>query len=146
MTIRSGVALLLAACSLSACAGFGFLPDNEFSKADRFIQEKKYPEAIALYEKIAKDSSGSNRAADALFSSAKARASYDNPHKDYGASLQQFDEYIRRYPNNKRAPEAQQWRYLIKTIIDVKKENERLNQNIEQLKKIDIKHEERRRK
>lgn len=144
--IRCCIAVLLAAWSVSACAGFRFLPDNEFSKADRFIQEKKYPEAIGIYEKIAKDSSGSNRAADALFSSAKARASYDNSHKDYALALQDLDEFLRKYPNHEKAREAHNWRHLIKTIIDVKKENERLNQNIEQLKNIDIKHEERRRK
>lgn len=138
------ILLVLLTCAFAGCASLGF--DNEFSKADGLVKERKYPEAIGIYEKIAKDSAGSQRGANGLLSAAKARASQDNPQRDYAGALHHFDEFIRRYPDNKKGPEAQQWRHLLRVIVELKKENERLSENIEQLKKIDIKHEERRRK
>lgn len=140
------ILLFLFMGAVSGCASMRFVWDSEFSRAGRFMQEKKYPEAIGIYQKIAKDSSGSARGADGLFLAARARSSYDNPHRDYALALQEFDEFLRRYPDSKKVREAQNWRALLKTVVDLKKENEKLNQSIEQLKKIDIKHEERRKR
>jgi outer membrane protein assembly factor BamD (BamD/ComL family) len=85
-------------------------------------------------------------AADALFEAAYLQAFYDNPHKDFAQALQGFDEFLKRYPDHARAQEAHNWHFVLKTILDTKKENDRLNQSIEELKKLDIRHEERRRK
>lgn len=140
------ILLFLLVGAVSGCTGMRFLWDREFSHADRLAEEKKYPEAIGIYQKIAKDSAGSDRGADGLFLAAKVRSSYDNPQRDYALALQEFDEFLRKYPDNEKAREAQNWRALLKTVVDLKKENEKLNQSIEQLKKIDIKHEERRKR
>lgn len=142
--IRLLIPLLLAGC-LSGCASLG-LTSSEFSKADRLTREKKYNDAMLIYETIAKEDAGTKRGAHALLAAAKTRAFYDNPHKDYAVALQLFDEFLRKYPDHEQIREAQNWRSFLKTLLDLKKENERLTQNIEQLKKIDIKHEERRRK
>ncbi len=140
--------LLLAAASLLAgCAGtgvFGF--GSDLDRADRLAGEKRYGEALALYMKVAKESAGSNRGAEALFSAATARVFFDNPHRDYALALQQFEEFLQRYPRSEKTREARNWRAILKVIVELKKENEQLTQNIEQLKKIDIRHEERRRK
>ncbi len=144
------VFLLLAACVLSGCArlrGEGEQPiaaDTEFRDAGSLVKEKQYNEAIAIYAKIARESAGSQRGANALFASASAHAFYDNPQKDYVQALQQFDEFLRAYPNDEKTDEARNWRYFIKMVLELRKENERLNKNIEELKRIDIRHEERR--
>jgi outer membrane protein assembly factor BamD (BamD/ComL family) len=119
--------------------------DVDLENADKFFREQKYSEAIAAYDKIAKDSPRSERGARALYGAALTHAYYDNFHTDYVLALQRFDEFVRAYPNNERASEAQNWRSVLKIMLELKKENEHLTKSIEQLKRIDIRHEERRR-
>ena len=151
--------LLLAAYSLSDCARLAGGPDTEFYRADSFLKEKKYSEAITAYRQIANDTANPERAANAQFSLAAALAYYDNPQKDYALALQEIDEYLARYPDADRAQEAQQQRSLLQIIVDLEKENhnlprsieqykqniDRLTKSIEKLKQLDIMHEERRR-
>ncbi len=137
--------LLLLTCCLSACASLK-ADDVDFKNADRFFREKNYHEAIAVYDKISKDSPRSERGARALYDAAFTHAFYDNPHKDYVEALQGFDEFLRAYPKNEKASDAQNWRSILKMVLELKKENEHLATSIEQLKKIDIRHEEQRRK
>jgi outer membrane protein assembly factor BamD (BamD/ComL family) len=120
--------------------------DVDLENAGRFFREKKYSEAIAAYDKIAKDSPRSELGARALYDAAFTHAFYDNPHKDYVQALQGFEEFLREYPNSEKANDAQNWRSILKTVLELKKENEHLTKNIEELKRIDIRHEERRRK
>ncbi len=138
--------VLMSVICISGCARFraGEEANTEFRTADRFISEKKYGEAVVVYEKIAKDLSGTEQGANALFAAASTKAFYDNPHKDYAMALQEFDEFIRTYPDSEKAHDAQNWKYLLKQLIELKKENEHLIQSINELKKIDIRHEERR--
>jgi len=140
--------LVLTACCVSGCARFKAeqAAHAELQAADRFFCEKQYSEAVAAYEKVAIEATGTDQGANALFAAAFAQAFYDNPHKDYVQALKYFEEFLRLYPNSEKAPEAQNWRYYLKTVIDLKKENEHLTSSIEQLKKLDIRHEERRRK
>jgi outer membrane protein assembly factor BamD (BamD/ComL family) len=146
--------LLLASISLSGCARIIGQQDTEFYRADSFLKEKKYSEAITAYRSIAKgESAKTERAANAQFALASALAYYDNPERDYTLALQEFDEFLKLYPDDEKAHEARQWRSLLKLIIELKKENDLLNKNIEhlnksieQLKQLDIRHEERRRK
>ena len=148
--------LLLSACCLWGCASIqarihggpqgGHGQDAEFDSADGFIKEKRYNEAIAAYNKISQESKGSERGANALYASALVRVFYDNPQKDYALSLQEFDEFLRLYPSNEKVREAQNWRYFLKMMLELKKENEHLNESIEQLKRLDIRHEEQRRR
>jgi len=137
--------VLLLTCCCSACARYNAGHDGDLENADRFFRERKYPEAIAAYNKIAKDSSRSELGARALYGAAFTHAYYDNPRSDYALALQGFDEFMRAYPNNERASEAQNWRSVLKIMLELKKENEHLTKSIEQLKRIDIRHEERRR-
>lgn len=142
---RSFFLLLLLMFCLSSCARIRVWQDAEFRNADKLLNEKRYGEAVGAFSKIAKESAGTARGANALFSSASVRVFFDNPDKDYALSLQEFDEFLRLYPNDERAGDAQNWRHIVKTVLELKKENERLSKNIDQLKRIDIRHEERRR-
>ncbi len=139
--------LVVIASMLAGCAGTGSVGfHSELDKADDFASQKRYGEALTIYSRIAKESAGTDRGAKALFSAATARISFDNPHRDYTLALQDFEEFLHRYPRNEKAHEAQNWKSALRVMIELKKENEGLTQNIEQLKKIDIRHEERRRK
>ncbi len=148
--------LLLSACCLGGCASIQAriqgghqgdqVQDAEFDSADGFIKEKRYDEAIEAYDKIAQESMGSERGARALYDSAFTHAFYDNPHKDYVLALQGFEEFLQEYPNSEKASDAQNWRSILKVVQELKKENEHLTKSIEELKQIDIRHEERRSK
>jgi hypothetical protein len=59
-------------------------------------------------------------------------------------ALQGFDEFLRVYPDNERAHDARNWRSVLKMVQELKKENEHLTKSIEELKRIDIRHEEQR--
>ncbi len=119
--------------------------ESEYQDALNRVKDKKYAEALAICRKIVSESPQSTVAPDALFEAAYLQVIYDSPEKDYGQALSGFDEFLKRYPDHAKAEDARNWRGVLKTILDAKKENERLLQNIEKLKKLDIRHEERRR-
>jgi outer membrane protein assembly factor BamD (BamD/ComL family) len=138
------VVVLLYGCATTPPAAPG--PEADYQRAAVFENEKKYLKAIAAYRKIADESPHSPLAADSLFEAAYIQAFYDNPQKDYAQALAGFDEFLKRFPQHVKARVAKNWRVVLKTILDTKKENERLRESIEQLNKLDIRHEERRRK
>lgn len=118
--------------------------ESDYQNAEALVREKKYDEALAAYREIAAASPRSTVAGDALYEAAYLLVFYDNPKRDYSQALAGFDEFLKLFPGHARATDARNWRLALKTILDIKKENERLNKNIEQLKKLDIRHEERR--
>ena len=134
----------VSGCALHKAPEVAVKTDPEFQAADRFVNEKQYTEAAAAYDKIAKESPATERGANALFAAAATHAYYENPRKDYLKAFQLFDEFLKSYPASDKFRDAQNWRAVLKTVLELKKENDRLNKSIEQLKKIDIRHEERR--
>jgi outer membrane protein assembly factor BamD (BamD/ComL family) len=152
--------LLLASISVAGCARIIGGQDTEMYRAEGLLRDRAYPEAIAAYRQIAKETADPEREANAQFALASAFAYYDNPQKDYATALQEFDQFLKLYPDDEKAHEAQQWRSLLSAIVELERENENLNKNIEQykqniehlnksieqLKQVDIMHEERRRK
>ena len=128
------VILLLVFINLAGCARIIGRQDTELYRAESLLSEKNYPEAIAAYREIAKETASPARAANAQFSLASALAYYDNPQKDYALALQEFDQFLKLYPDAEKAQEAQQWRSLLRMIVELEKENENLNKNIEQYK------------
>ena len=171
---RLMVILLLVSINLAGCARIIGGQDTELYRAEGMLREKNYPDAITAYREIAKETDSPERAANAQFSLALALAYYDNPQKDYALALQEFDQFLKLYPDAEKAQEAQQWRSLLRIIVELKKDNEdlnkkieqykqnieqykqnieqykqnieHLNKSIEQIKQLDIMHEERRRK
>ncbi len=118
--------------------------DSDYQNAAALVREKKYDEAIAAYREIAAESPKSAVAGNALYEVAYLQVFYDNPKRDYGQALSGFEEFLKLFPDHARTPDARNWRYALRMILDTKKENEHLKKNIEQLKKLDIRHEERR--
>jgi len=117
---------------------------NDFQVADLAVKHKRYEEAVAIYRKILSEPLQSESSADALFQLAYIQTLYDNPQKDYTNAIQSFDEFIKRYPDHVRYQEAENWRFILKTILDLRRENDRLHKNIEQLRKLDIRQEKNR--
>ncbi len=135
---RAAVLLFLSLILFSSCAALT-VPGREVRSADNLFKEKRYNDAVAAYRKVLRDYPGSSSAADARYNLALALAFYDNPQKDYPQALQEFEEFLKLYPDHEKAQEAQNWRQVLKTL-------ERLNKSIEELQQLDIKHEEKRKK
>jgi outer membrane protein assembly factor BamD (BamD/ComL family) len=110
-------------------------PAKEFQEAAVSVKEKRYNEAVAAYKKIAAVSPRSALAADALYEIALVHLFHDNPRKEYAQAIRTFEEFLKFHPDNKRAPDAQNWIYILKTIQELKKNNEQLNRTIQELKK-----------
>ncbi len=146
MKCRYLILLVVLAGGLASCARFQPVQDVDLKQAGALVQEKKFKEAAELYESVATRSPGTALGAEALFSAARVRCQFDNPQKEYQHALQDLDEFLRIYPDNGLAGDAQDRRSLIRTILELKKENERLSNSIEELKRVDIRHEEQRRK
>ena len=137
--------------SLAGCARLSAPTDPsvqvaELQNAENLFNQRKYSDAVNAYRKILTASPAPTRAvaANAQYGIAFILAYYDNPQRNYAQAIQELDEFLRLYPTNSRVPDAQNLRFILKAFIDVKKENEHLNKSIEQLKNLDIRHEERR--
>jgi outer membrane protein assembly factor BamD (BamD/ComL family) len=148
MRYRYLILFVVLAGGLASCARMQPQPiqDVDIRLAESLVQEKKFKEAAELYENVATRSLGTALGAEALFSAARVRCQYDNPQKEYQHALQNLDEFLKTYPDNELAGDAQDRRSLIRTILELKKENERLSNSIEELKRVDIRHEEQRQK
>ena len=119
---------------------------TELDNAENLFNQRKYSDAVNAYRKILTTSPAPTPAvaANAQYDIAFILAYYDNPQRNYAQAIQELDEFLRLYPDDARVHEAQNLRFILKAFIDVKKDNEHLNKSIEQLKKLDIRHEERR--
>ncbi len=120
---------------------------TELQKAGNLFSQKRFSEAENTYRKILRSSPAPafSDAATAQYGIAFILAYYDNPQRNYAEAIRELDEFLRLYPGDFRVRDAQNLRFLLKSFIEVKKDNEHLNKSIEQLKKLDIRHEQRRR-
>lgn len=119
-------------------------PSTKNAEAMKLLKDRKYPESVAAFQKIIEEYPNSDWAANSIYSIATAWVSVENPHKDYAQALIHFEEFLNQYPQHERATDAKNWRQAIKVIIDAKKENERLLKNIEKLKQLDMRQEQKR--
>lgn len=136
---RVVVSILFAATILGTGCASLTPPDRELMVADGLVAQKKYTEAVSAYRTIIKNNSDPEISAEVRFRLAYILISHDNPQPDYPKALQEFEEFLRLYPAHEKAEEAKTWRQALKTI-------ERLNKNIEELKRLDIRHEEKRKR
>lgn len=116
----------------------------KFVEAQRLIQNHKFTEAIAAYRQVIQEHPDTEWAPEAKYSIALAYVSAENPQRDYAVGIFEFDEFLSSYPQDPRAEEAKNWRTVLKAAIDTKKENDRLHKNIEKLKQLDVRQEEKR--
>jgi outer membrane protein assembly factor BamD (BamD/ComL family) len=114
------------------------------SDAQKLLRESKYANAIAEFRKIMQEHPNTEWAAKAKYGIAMASVSANNPQKDYAVAIAEFDEFLAQYPQDERIPEARSWRQALKVLLDTKKDNDRLNKSIEQLKQLDVRQEQKR--
>ncbi len=150
--IRSAGALLLVFAVTAGCATLDAgqkpsLPSQgrtPVEEARQLIREKRYADAVAALEKDLDEDPDPSQAAEARYLIAMIYVAADNPRRDYSRALSGFDEFLRLYPDHEKAPEAKSWKVAIKTILEARKENEKLNKKIEGLKQLDMRQEEKR--
>lgn len=118
--------------------------DRDMHAADYQAQERSYAEALAGYQSLVSRTGTSRRDAAARYSIAVILASHDNPQRNYAKALDAFNEFLKRYPDHERAPDAANWAAALRTLQEAKQENEQLKKNIEQLKRLDIRQEKKR--
>jgi outer membrane protein assembly factor BamD (BamD/ComL family) len=117
---------------------------TKLADAQKLAQGSKYAEAVSAYRLILQEHPGTEWAPEAKYGIALAYVSADNPQRDYSAAIVEFNEFLSLYPSDKRTAEAKSWRQTLKALLDTKKDNDRLYKNIEKLKQLDVRQEEKR--
>lgn len=130
------VAVIVVLVLASGCATF-VVPQRELSRAESLFENRKYADAIAIYRTLMRSNSNTASAAEARYALAYTLAYYDNPQRDYGQALQEFEEFLKLYPDHRKAQDAKNWRQVLRTV-------DTLNKSIEQLKQLDKKIEQKR--
>ena len=120
------------------------VPAAMIADGRRLAKERNFAQAVAVYRLILHDHPSSSAAPEAKYGIAMVYVSADNPRRDYAIAVAELDEFLTQYPQDERADEARSWRQAIKVILETRKENERLNRNIEKLKQLDMRQEEKR--
>jgi outer membrane protein assembly factor BamD (BamD/ComL family) len=120
------------------------VPAAMIADARKLVKERNFPQAVAVYRLILHDHPTSGLAPEAKYGIAMVYVSADNPRRDYAIAIAELDEFLAQYPQDQREEEARSWRQAIKVILETRKENERLNKNIEKLKQLDVRQEEKR--
>ena len=140
--------VLFAMIVLSGCASLGLQSGQEkaFQDAAVSMKEKKYSAALAGFHNILREAPNTELAKEAQFEVALIHTLPDNSQKDFTQAVHEFEIFLKQHPDDQRVPEARAWLAVLRTVQDLKKENELLKKNIEELKQLDIRHEERRRK
>jgi len=131
------------------CATFSVQKGDEdasakMAEAQNLLRKSDYAHAIAEFRKVIQEHPNTAWAANAKYGIAMAYVSANNRHKDYAVAVAEFDEFIDQYPKDERISEARNWRHALKVLLETKKENDRLNKNIEKLKQLDVRQEEKR--
>jgi outer membrane protein assembly factor BamD (BamD/ComL family) len=114
------------------------------AEAHGLMQARKYAEAAAAYRQFLQEHPGTEWAPEAKYGIALAAVASDNPQKDYAAGAAEFDEFLVQFPQDKRAGEAHSWRSALKSLLESRKENDRLHKTLQKLKNLDVQQEERR--
>lgn len=69
----------------------------------------------------------------------------DNPGRNYKKALECFQGVVRNYPDSELRAEAEAWAGTIQNLIRCKKQRHTLQQQLDTLKEIDIRTEEKKR-
>lgn len=148
--------LLLALIMLSQCAGAHKEGIPSYSK----VKPDNLSNDIRRLEEIVKNNTDSSMLAEAHFQLALLYSSYKNPNPNYQQALKELEAYISLSPSGEVSEGIQNLlsilRELDKTIEDNKKikqqnsllirESKELKESVEQLKNLDIKMEEKKKK
>ncbi len=144
---RIVIALLLALVVSMGCQTVGTHQTTTapmVAEAQKLIKSRKYTDALSTLEQALLEEKGSEAAPEIKYLIATIHVAADNPQRDYAQAFTEFDAFVHLYPDHERAVEAKNWRQAIKVLLDARKENERLHKNIEGLKELDLRQEQKR--
>ena len=138
--MRTGTAIAAAFAFLFLSAGCASLsaPGRKLAAANELYEAGKYGGAAAAFRKIIQEGPGP-AAAGARFGLAATLAAGDNPQRNYAQALREFEEFLKLHPGHPKARQARDWRQVLRAL-------EQVNRNIDELKRLDISHEEKRKK
>ena len=117
---------------------------SQIGQASSLAKSGRYADAVEAYRKAIQDHPNEQETALAHYGIAMIYVAVDNQQKDYALSLAKLDEFITQYPNHEMVPDAKNWRHAIKILLEARRENDRLNKNIERLKQLDMRQEQKR--
>jgi len=138
MRTSASIAVSFAFLFLSAGCASMSAPGRKLAAANGLYEAGKYGGAAAAYRKIFQEASGP-AAAEARFGLAATLAAGDNPQKNYAQALRAFEEFLKLHPGHPKARQARDWQQVLRAL-------EQVNKSIDQLKRLDISHEEKRKK
>jgi TolA-binding protein len=135
---------------LVGCAAFkdasSMIGVSPLTRAQAFFDQGKYQEAIRVYRQIVDDDPSNRLAAEAQFRIGYTDSYFQNPKPDYAASVKEFQQVLDRFPKSQWADEAKNWIAILSQLIHQRAENQRLQKDLQQLMKLDIESEKRRRR
>ncbi len=127
-------ALALLAVLLSACAGVAPpapAPETPLERADRLFAEKRYPEAVAEYAAWLAEHGDAPPADHVVFRLALARLSTGSRVYDPEAARALLARLVRDFPDSPYRP-------AVELILGWRRDLDRLREQLEELKKIDL--------
>lgn len=138
--MRTGPVIAAAFAFLFLSAGCASLsaPGRKLAAAKDLYEAGKYSGAAAAYRKILQEGPAP-AASEARFGLAATLAAGDNPQRNYAQALREFEEFLKLHPAHPKARQARDWRQVLRAL-------EQVNKNIDELKRLDISHEEKRKK
>ena len=143
------------------------LANDSLERAKRLFQEGNYEGSLKENENALTLAAGKTPADEALFNMGLIAAHSKNPAKNYSRALIFFDRLVREYPESRLTEQAKVWvevlrehqkvaeerkgliqekQTLTQEKIALAREKEKLNQSIEQSRKVDVEIEQKRRK
>ena len=104
-----------------------------------------YKGALNAGEKVIKLFPAKSPGDRALFQMGLIWVHADNPGRSYKKALECFQGVARNYPGSELSPEAEAWADTIADLIGCRKKRRALQQQLDTLKEIDIRTEEKKR-
>lgn len=110
-------------------------------KARSLFLEGKYIEAVKQYRRLLK-SKDLKVAELSQYQIAYTLAFYKNPKKDLQESLNEFQLFVRKFPDSRLKEDAANWVFFLNQYLSKRSENVKLRDDIKKLVDIDIEAEQ----
>jgi TolA-binding protein len=115
---------------------------NYLLMAKNLLDQNDFEGALKEYQKLLTQSGQHSPADEALFQIGMIYAHFGNPKKDYGKSLTFLKKLLKDFPQSPRAEQARLWVGLLQEHERLTQTVQKLQQTLEEIKKVDIEIEE----
>lgn len=110
--------------------------------AKSLLDQNDFEGALKEYQKILTNSVKNSLQDEALFQMGMIYSHYGNPKKDYVKSLSLLRRLVKDYPHSPRAEQARLWIGILQEYERLTQTVQKLQQTLEETKKVDIEIEE----